>query len=122
MLGHNRKNPSSGSSEHNPLPPAQFSKPVSIRWTPIRITVGPVTMGGNTFCRAFGGKNEIKISVKAQRAQVPISAPYASGQGNRFPSASSWQVPLAYIWLKAPVATGMMAKEVPTTEIRPVPM
>ncbi len=38
------------------------------------------------------------------------------------PFASTGQYPLAYIWAKAPEATGMMAKEVPTTEMRPVPM
>lgn len=87
MLGQSRKKPSSGSSEQRPLPPAQFLKPVSTRWTPMRMTVGPVTMGGKILCSVFGGRKEIKISVKAQMAQVPIRAPYASGQGSRFPES-----------------------------------
>lgn len=49
------------------------------------MTVGPVTIGGKILCSVFGGKKEIRISVNAQIAQVPMRAPYASGQGSRLP-------------------------------------
>lgn len=122
MSGQSMKNPSVGREEHSPDPPAQLSKPVWMRWTPMSMTVGPVTMGGKIRCRAFGGRKEINISVKAQTAQVPSKAPYASGQGSLEPSAAMEQKPLVYIWLNAPVAIGIIAKDVPTTEIRPVPI
>jgi hypothetical protein len=38
------------------------------------------------------------------------------------PSSAVGQKPLAYIWLKVPEATGIIAKEIPTTEMRPVPI
>jgi hypothetical protein len=97
MSGQSMKNPSAGREEHKPAPPAQLSKPVWMRWTPMSMTVGPVTMGGNIRCRTFGGMKEIDISVSAQMAQVPINAPYASGQGSREPSAATEQKPLEYI-------------------------
>ena len=86
------------------------------------MTVGPVTMGGKIFNMTFGGRNAMRTSSKAHTAQVPSRAPYASGQGSFVPSESTGQNPLAYIWAKAPSATGMMEKEIPTTETRPVPM
>lgn len=62
----------------------------------------------------------MSISSRAQTHDVPMTAPYASGQGNG-PASFDGQNPVAYIWVKAPVATGMTVKEVPTTEINPVP-
>lgn len=97
MSGQSMKNPSAGREEHKPAPPAQLSKPVWMRWTPMSMTVGPVTMGGKIRCRTFGGMKEIDISVSAQMAQVPINAPYASGHGSREPSAATEQKPLEYI-------------------------
>ena len=93
-----------------------------MRFTPINMTVGPVTIGGKIFCKNLGGKNEMRISSREQTAAVPRSAPYALGHGRRVPSASLGQYPLSYICANAPVATGMMANVVPTTEMRPVPM
>ena len=97
MSGQSIKNPSVGRVEHRPDPPAQLLKPVWMRCTPISMTVGPVTMGGKIRCRAFGGRKEIKISVRAHTAQVPINAPYASGHGSLEPSSASEQKPLEYI-------------------------
>lgn len=37
-------------------------KPVPIGDTPMSITVGPVTMGGKSFCRTFGGRNDLRQS------------------------------------------------------------
>ena len=107
---------------HGPAPPAQPVKPDSTRLMPISMTVGPVTMGGKILSMIFGGKNEMKISTTAQIAAVPMRAPYPCGHGSFVPSAAVGQNPLLYICVKAPVATVMMAKEIPTTEIRPVPM
>jgi hypothetical protein len=39
MLGHNWKKPSSGWPAQRPDPPAQFWKPVPIKWTPMSMTV-----------------------------------------------------------------------------------
>jgi hypothetical protein len=122
ISGQSMKNPSVGREEHNPSPPPQVVKPVWMRLTPMSMTVGPVTMGGNIRFRTFGDRKEINISVRAHTAQVPIKAPYASGHGSLEPSGASEQKPLEYIWSNAPVAIGMIAKDVPTTEIRPVPM
>lgn len=66
-------------------------KPVSIRLTPISITVGPVTIGGKIFCRTFGGKKARPISRKAQQAAVPSKAPYAFGQASLLPLESTGQ-------------------------------
>jgi len=65
---------------------------------------------------------KLAISTREQQAAVPRSAPWACGQGSLEPSAASLQYPFEYICENAPEATGMMAKEVPTTEMRPVPM
>ncbi|KAH0357933.1 Xanthine/uracil permease, partial [Aureobasidium melanogenum] len=108
-------------SEQLPLPPAQSWKPELINDTPISITVGPVTMGGKIFFKIFGGVKLIRISRRAQTHEVAISAPYPSGHGRWLPFASDGQKPVAYICEKAPVATGMVAKDVPTTDINPVP-
>jgi hypothetical protein len=78
-------------------------------------TTGPVTRGGNAFFKAFGGMKLNPISRSAQTHAVPRIAPYPSGQGRRAPLESTGQVPLAYHCAKAPVATGIVAKEVPTT-------
>jgi hypothetical protein len=88
---------------------------------PMSMTVGPVTMGGNTRRITRGGTNEMRISSSEHTAAVPSTAPYASGQGSGVPSSADGQNPLAYIWAKAPEATVMMANEMPTTEMRPVP-
>ena len=86
-----------------------------MRLTPIRRTTGPVTSGGNAFFSAFGGMKLNPISSNAQTQAVPRIAPYPSGQGSLFPEASVGQVPLAYHCANAPVATGIVAKDVPTT-------
>jgi len=122
MLGHSAKSPDSGRDWQSPEPPAQFWSPVSMRWTPMSRTVGPVTRGGKTFLRIRGLVKDMPISSNAHTAQVPRIAPYPSGHGSLVPSAAVGQYPVAYIWLSAPVATGIVAKDVPTTEIRPVPM
>jgi len=89
--------------------------------TPIKATVGPVTIGGNNFFNSRGLMNERPISRSAHREHVPRIAPYPSGHGSFFPDASVGHIPLAYIWESAFVAIGMMANDVPTTEIKPVP-
>lgn len=55
------------------------------------------------------------ISRRAQTQAVPRTAPYPSGQGSFAPLESTGQVPFAYHCAKAPLATGMVANEVPTT-------
>lgn len=111
---------------HNPVvhpdPPAQSLNPLLIRLIPISITVGPVTMGGKIFCSVLGGTKARRTSIKAQQAEVPSRAPYASGQGSLVPSSATGQNPLAYIWLNAPEATVIMAKETPMTERTPLPI
>lgn len=86
------------------------------------MTVGPVTIGGKILSMILGGRKLIKISRRAQHAAVPRIAPYPSGQGNFVPSSAVGQKPFSYICVNAPVATGIMANEMPTTEMRPVPM
>jgi hypothetical protein len=49
------------------------------------------------------------------------SIPYPLGHGRGFPWASEGQNPVLYICVNAPVATGIVANDVPTTEIKPVP-
>jgi hypothetical protein len=46
-----------------------------MRVTPINMTVGPVTMGGKIFWMKRGGMKEIRISIRAQQAAVPMMAP-----------------------------------------------
>lgn len=60
-----------GNLEHSPLPPAQFLKPLPMSFTPISMTVGPVTIGGKIRWRMRGGTNERPISRRAQRHDVP---------------------------------------------------
>lgn len=115
------KGPDSGLLIHSPTPPAQLPSPLSIRETPMSVTVGPVTMGGKSFFSKEGGIKDSTISNNAQSEDVPRSAPYPSGQGRGFPSASEGHIPFAYIWERLLVAMGMIANEVPTTEIKPVP-
>ena len=122
MLGQSWKRPVSGRLAQALEPPAQFWKPVSMRWMPMSMTVGPVTSGGKMRLRMRGGVKDMRISRSAQTHCVPRMAPYPSGQGSLFPLASTGQKPVWYIWERAPVAMGMVAKEVPTTEMRPVPM
>ncbi len=122
MLGQSWKGPDVGLLEQVPDPPAQPWKPDLMRLIPISATVGPVTIGGKIFLSHVGLVKEAAISSKAQMAAVPMMAPYPCGQGSLFPAASVGQKPVAYIWAKAPLATGMVAKDVPTTEIKPVPM
>lgn len=114
--------PVSGRAMQLPDPPAQSSKPEVISETPMSRTVGPVTTGGKTFFKILGEVNDMRISRSAQTQAVPRIAPYPSGQGSLLPLASDGQNPVVYICESAPVATGMIAKEVPTTEINPVPI
>lgn len=53
---------------------------------------------------------------------ISLLAPYPAGHGCFVPLAAVGQIPSAYIWLKAPRATGIMANDVPTTLRRPVPV
>lgn len=119
--GQNWKAPVVGLDEQVPLPPAQFIRAVSMRWTPMRHTVGPVTRGGNSFLSIRGLVKDRPISKSAQREAVPRMAPYPSGQGSLTPAAEVGQYPLAYICESPPVATGIIAKLVPTTLSNPVP-
>src|SRR5579859_3421398 len=93
----------------------RFVYPVPIKLTPIKRTTGPVTRGGNAFLRAFGGMKLNPISRSAQTHAVPRIAPYPSGQGSLLPEASTGQVPFAYHCPNAAPATGIVAKDVPTT-------
>jgi hypothetical protein len=86
-----------------------------MRLTPIKSTTGPVTKGGNAFFNAFGGMKLNPISRSAQTHAVPRIAPYPSGQGRCVPDASTGHVPFAYHCANAPLATGIVAKDVPTT-------
>jgi hypothetical protein len=104
-----------------PEPPAQLANPDEMRETPIRVTVGPVTSGGNILLRIFGGVKDMAISINAQMHAVPMIAPYPFGQGSGLLEESEGQNPDAYICAKAPVATGIVVNDVPTTEIKPVP-
>lgn len=116
-----QSDPSPGLLPHVPEPPAQSFIPFEIRLAPIRKTVGPVTMGGK---RAFSSlllMNESPISSKEHRQEVASSAPYPFGQGNFAPESSTGQYPVEYICANVPVATVIVANEVPTTETRPVP-
>lgn len=104
-----------------PEPPPQSCMPDLMSETPMRRTVGPVTRGGKTRERMRLLMNERPISRSAQRQDVPRRAPYPAGQGSWLPLASMGQYPDLYIWENAPIATVMVAKEVPTTDNRPVP-
>jgi hypothetical protein len=88
---------------------------VPIKLTPMRSTTGPVTSGGKAFWSAFGGIKLSAISRRAQTHAVPRIDPYPSGHGSFAPEASTGHVPLAYHCAKAPVATGIVANDVPTT-------
>ena len=74
-----------------------------------------MTNGGNAFFNALGGKKLNAISRSEQTHAVPRTAPYPWGQGRRAPEESTGQVPFAYHCAKAPVATGIVANDVPTT-------
>lgn len=76
MFGHMVNGPDSGKLEQGPLPPAQFLNPLAMSFTPISITVGPVTIGGNTRLSTFGEQNDSPISRRAQRQEVPASYQY----------------------------------------------
>ena len=104
-MGHFAKKAGGLAFEQSPEPPAQFLNPDLIKERPIRLTVGPVTIGGNIRSITAGGKKEIRISIKAHIAAVPMMAPYPSGHGRRVPSAALGQKPFSYIWAKAPEAT-----------------
>jgi hypothetical protein len=73
-----------------------------MRWTPINITVGPVTRGGKILRRTGGGRKESKISTRAHTHAVPRIAPYPSGHGNFVPSAAVGHVPFLYSCARAP--------------------
>lgn len=75
MVGQSWKMPVVGRETQEPLPPAQFWKPDSIRLTPISMTVGPVTRGGKIFFRIRGGVKDMRISRRAQTQAVPMMAP-----------------------------------------------
>ena len=76
ISGHFAKNAVGLASAHSPEPPAQPLKPEDpIRSTPIKSTVGPVTIGGKTLCKTLGGKKERAISTREHRAAVPTRAP-----------------------------------------------
>ena len=79
------------------LPPAQFWKPVRMSFTPMSMTVGPVTSGGKIFLSSRGEVKDMAISRSAQQAPVPRMAPYPLGQGRGVPEASEGHMPLAYI-------------------------
>jgi len=63
----------------------------------MRVTVGPVTMGGKSLFRTEGVMKERPISNKAHREAVPRMAPYPSGQGSFVPSAAVGHMPFVYI-------------------------
>ena len=119
--GHSVNGPDSGRPAQEPLPPAQLLKPDWMSLMPIKATVGPVTNGGKIFFSTLGLVKERAISSRAQTDPVPIKAPYPRGQGSFVPSAAVGQYPVAYICANAPDAMGITVKEVPTTEIKPVP-
>lgn len=73
MLGHRAKKSVVGLAQ-GPEPPIQPWKPVSTRWMPISITVGPVTIGGNTRSMTFGGRKAIATTMRAHSALDPTIA------------------------------------------------
>ena len=76
ISGHFAKNAVGVAALQSPAPPAQFLKPEApIRSTPIKSTVGPVTIGGKILCKALGGMKERAISTREHKAAVPTSAP-----------------------------------------------
>jgi hypothetical protein len=82
--------------------------------------------------------NERPISRRAHREHVPsyplgqyclikefgshTMAPYPFGHGSGLPAASDGHIPFAYICERPFVAIGIIANDVPTTLISPVPM
>jgi hypothetical protein len=84
-----------------------------MRETPIKATVGPVTIGGNSFFSTEGVMKDKPISRRAHKLAVPKMAPYPSGQGNCVPSAAVGHIPFSYICPRPFVAIGMIAKLVP---------
>ena len=75
MLGQSMKLPSVGRLAQDQEPPAQFDRADSIKETPIKLTVGPVTKGGKSFLRALGVMKDSPISRRAQSEAVPRIAP-----------------------------------------------
>src|SRR4051794_5102560 len=69
MLGHRAKKSLGSVLEKGPEPPAQLLNPVSTRWTPMSMTVGPVTIGGKILSIVLGGMKEMRISTREQTAQ-----------------------------------------------------
>ena len=88
---------------------------------PTKVTVGPITIGGNTFCRILGGVKDKRTSRSAVNEVEPSSAPYPSGQGRWAPSASVGHIPELYICCSAEIDTLTKLKDVPTTHKIPVP-
>ena len=83
-------------------PPPQFAIPeLPMSDAPIITITVPVTMGGKIRWRMRTGTKERNISRKEQMREVPITLPYAFGQGSRVtvPSAAVVlvHVPFAYI-------------------------
>ncbi len=97
MSGQRAKKSDGLAAAHNPAPPAQFCMPDWIRDTPINMTVGPVTKGGKMRSMILVGMKEMRISSSAHTAEVPIMAPYPSGQGRGVPSGAEGQKPFSYI-------------------------
>ncbi|KAH3684189.1 hypothetical protein WICPIJ_004832 [Wickerhamomyces pijperi] len=58
-----------------PEPPNQSSKPDWIKLIPISKTTGPVTIGGNNFCKVDAGMKDKAISSKLVTQAVPNKAP-----------------------------------------------
>lgn len=95
-------------------------KPDSIKWTPIKSTTGPVTIGGKILFKTFDGVNDKSTLRSPQRDPVANKWPYPAMQGCFTPFIVS-QMPLSYIMGNDLVTIVMVEKDVPTTESKPVP-
>ena len=101
IVGQSWYSPDDGLDSQSLLPPPQFAIPLSpIKEAPIRRMTVPVTIGGNIRCSIRTGTKDMNISRKEQMRDVPMTFPYASGQGSRVmvPSAAVVlvQVPSLY--------------------------
>lgn len=75
LEGQSWKGPSAGWDIHGPEPPAQFVRAEAMSLTPMSMTVGPVTSGGNSFFSTLVGIKLNAISKRAQSVVVPRIAP-----------------------------------------------
>lgn len=76
ISGHrSKKSTAVEGEEQGPVPPIQFLKPLWMSFTPIRVTVGPVTMGGKMRNRMRGGTKARMMRRMAVIAPVPRMAP-----------------------------------------------